>query len=41
MYIDGEEAGRSAHDHSDFDWAKLVCIGHSADAGHFVGQLTD
>jgi hypothetical protein len=43
MYVDGEEVGRSEYDHSDFNWAKLVCLGHSADISEspLVGKLTD
>lgn len=41
LYIDGLECTRNPFDHSDFDWAKLVCIGHSADIGNFIGEITD
>ena len=42
-YVDGEEVGVFAYDHSDFDWQKLVWIGFSNDGGvdYFEGLIDE
>lgn len=42
-YVDGEEAGNNAYDHSDFDWQKRVWIGFSNDGAndYFVGLIDE
>ena len=42
-YVDGEEVGAFAYDHSDFDWQKRVWIGFSNDAAtnYFEGLIDE
>lgn len=42
-YVDGQEVGTFAYDHSDFDWQKRLWIGFSNDAAsqYFEGLIDD